>query len=308
MSYIGKKQKTLIQPIKCTGIGLHTGLDVAIKLCPAPIGTGIVFRRTDIEAEKSLIPARYDLVTETQLGTTISNEFGTKISTVEHLLSAVAAYGIDNMFIDIHGPEVPVMDGSAAPFLFFLECAGIKELASPKQYMRITKTVRVTEGDKFAELKPANGFLMDFEIDFDSKAIGRQSLSFEFSSSFFKTEIARARTFGFAHEVEMLRKMGLARGGSTDNAIVIQDDKIINKNGLRYDNEFVRHKLLDAVGDLFLSGQPIIGQYTAFKSGHDLNNKLLHAVFEQDAYLPVTYAIEEEEETDSAQIDASSVA
>ncbi|MEM6603916.1 MAG: UDP-3-O-acyl-N-acetylglucosamine deacetylase [Pseudomonadota bacterium] len=289
MSYAGKKQKTLIQSVKCSGVGLHVGCDVSMYLRPAPIGTGIVFRRTDLDKDIRSIRADYRNVTDTKLGTTVSNDTGASVSTVEHLLSAISAYGIDNLYIDIDGPEVPIMDGSASPFLFFLECGGIKELSAPKQYLRVTKTVRVDDGDKFAILSPANGFHLNFEIDFKSPVIGQQALSFELSSSFFKTEIARARTFGFAHEVEMLRKMGLARGGSTDNAIVIKDDAVINKNGLRYSDEFVRHKLLDAVGDLSLSASPIIGSYTAFKSGHDLNNKLLHALFEQEAFMYVTY-------------------
>ena len=290
MSYAGEKQKTLIKPITCSGIGLHTGENVSMTLRPAGVGTGIVFKRTDVERHKSLIHARYDRVSETRLGTTISNEFGVKVATVEHFLSAVMAYGIDNLIIDIDGSEVPVMDGSAAPFLFFLECGGMKDISAPKNYLQVLKTVRVTDGDKFAELKPHNGFQMNFDIDFTSTAIGRQALGFEFSQSFFKTEIARARTFGFSHEVDYLRGIGLAQGGSLDNAIVIQDDKVLNKTGLRYNDEFVRHKLLDAVGDLSLAGSPLLGAYTAYKSGHDLNNKLLRALFAQpDAYRMLNY-------------------
>ena len=287
--YAGYQQKTLIQPVKCSGVGLHNGENVSMWLRPAPTGTGIVFRRTDVEPEKSIVPAKYNLVTQTRLGTTISNGYGTKVSTIEHLLSAIFSSEIDNIYIDIDGSEVPVMDGSAAPFLFFIECAGIKTLSAPKEYLTVTKTVRVTDGEKFAELSPADTFYMDFMIDFDSDAIGQQSLNFEFSSSFFKTEIARARTFGFAHEVEMLRAAGLARGGSLDNAVVIQDNQVMNKNGLRYADEFVRHKLLDAIGDLSLAGRAVIGRYSAYKSGHDLNNKLLHAAFSQNAFDIVSF-------------------
>lgn len=301
MSYAGTNQKTLIKSVKCSGVGLHTGIEVMMRLVPAPVGTGIVFKRVDIEGKDQNIKAQFDNVTETRLGTTISNQDGVKVSTIEHLLSAIYAYGLDNLYIEIDGPEVPVMDGSAAPFMFFIECAGVKTISAPKEYIRITKTVRVSEDDKFAELKPSEEFKMNFDIDFESSAIGQQALSLTFSHHFFKIEIARARTFGFAHEVEMLRNMGLARGGSMDNAIVIEDGKILNKNGLRYNDEFVRHKLLDAVGDLSLAGKTIIGEYTAYKSGHDLNNKLLRAVFEQEAYVITSF----KEEAEASKIQAN---
>jgi len=291
MTYVGTQQKTISQSVTCSGLGLHTGESVSMLLKPAPADTGIVFRRLDVEQERSIVVARYDYVTQTRLGTTISNHHGVSISTVEHFLSAVFASGIDNLYIDIDGPEVPVMDGSAAPFLFFLECAGIRLLDSPKEYLKITQTIKVQEGDKYAMIAPCDSFQMDFVIQFDTNAIGTQTLSCDFSGSFFKTEMARARTFGFAHEVEMLRKAGLARGGSIDNAVVIQDDKVINPNGLRYQDEFVRHKMLDAVGDLSLAGMPLLGHYQGFKSGHDLNNRLLREVFAQNAFLRVQYPI-----------------
>lgn len=279
MFYAGNTQKTLIQPVTLSGVGLHTNANITLTLRPAAIGTGIIFKRVDLSVSEALIYTHYDNVTETNLGTVVANKFGHKVSTIEHLMAAITACGIDNMIVDCNGPEVPVMDGSSDAFMQAIQQAGIKNLGAPKQYLRINKTIKVTEGDKFALLSPFNGFKMKFEIEFSSKAIGYQSFEHDFSQSFFFNELSTARTFGFAEEVEMLQKMGLARGGSLDNAVVIQDDKVLNENGLRFDDEFVRHKMLDAVGDLALASTPILGYYHGYKSGHGLNNKLLHQLF-----------------------------
>ncbi len=271
-------ETTLNHAIRCSGIGLHTGAPVTMRLRPAPVSTGIVFVRTDIKDSDPRVPARFDTVTQTQLGTTITNEAGVSVATVEHLMAALAGCGIDNLLIDIDGPEVPIMDGSAAPFVFLVECAGVTVSDQPRQYLRILKTVAIEDGLKYAELSPGEGYSLDFEIDFETPVIGAQQYRFELSSASFKTELCRARTFGFAKDVDLLRSMGLARGGSLENAIVIQDDRILNEEGLRYADEFVRHKVLDAVGDLALCGSQIEGCFRARRSGHELNNKLLHTL------------------------------
>ncbi len=273
-------QTTLKNKISCSGVGLHTGRVVNMTLCPAAAESGIIFKRSDVTGKSPFIQGRYDKVTETRLGTTVSNDDGVKVSTVEHLLSALSGCGVNNVIIDLDGPEIPVMDGSAAPFVFLIECAGLKTLQAPKRILKILKTVRIEDGDKFASLSPGEGFEIQFEIDFDSKAIGKQMRSVRLNKTLFKTEIARARTFGFTHEVEALRKAGLALGGSADNAVVIDHDTIVNPNGLRYQDEFVRHKILDAIGDLYLAGGEIQGVYTGYKSGHTLNNALLRKLFE----------------------------
>lgn len=279
MFYAGNTQKTLIKPIKISGVGLHTNENITLNLRPAAIGTGIVFKRVDLPLLEALIYTKYHNVTETRLGTVISNEFGHKISTIEHLMAAIYANGITNMIIECDGNEIPVMDGSSDAFMVAIRSAGIKKLGAPKQYIQINKTVKVVEDDKFAVLSPFDGFKMKFEIEFSSQLIGYQCYEHEFSTSFFLNELSRARTFGFAEEVEALQKMGYARGGSLDNAVVIKNNKVLNKSGLRHDNEFVRHKMLDAVGDLALSGAPILGYYHGYKSGHGLNNQLLRELF-----------------------------
>jgi UDP-3-O-[3-hydroxymyristoyl] N-acetylglucosamine deacetylase len=279
MFYAGNTQKTIIQPVTISGIGLHTNENITLTLRPSGIGTGIVFKRIDLPLRHSLIRANFDTVIETRLGTVIANKYGHKISTVEHLMAAIAAHGLDNLIIECNGNEIPVMDGSSDAFMRLIDKAGVKKLGIAKKYIRINKTITVTEGDKFATLSPFNGFKMKFEIEFSSRAIGYQSFESDFSKSFFQSELAAARTFGFAEEVAMLKKAGLARGGSLDNAIVIQDDVVLNEKGLRFDNEFVRHKMLDAVGDLALAQYPILGYYHGYKSGHGLNNKLLHSLF-----------------------------
>jgi UDP-3-O-[3-hydroxymyristoyl] N-acetylglucosamine deacetylase len=275
-------QKTLKSSIGCTGIGLHSGKKVSMSLNPAAADTGIVFHRTDLEGDDRIIPARWDCVVDTRMATTIGNQAGACISTIEHLMAALAGCGIDNTIIEIDGAEVPVMDGSAAPFIFLVECAGMIEQNAPRKAIKIVRPVKVGHSDKFISATPDDSFSVDFEIDFEDTAVARQQLSMRLVNGTFKTEIARARTFGFVHEVDALRKAGLALGGSLDNAVVISGDTILNGDGLRYDDEFVRHKILDCVGDLYLAGAPIIGQIDALRSGHALNNQFLNSLFADD--------------------------
>lgn len=272
-------QKTLKGPINCTGVALHSGEKTSMTLCPAEPDTGIVFKRIDVDGKDALIPARFDHVVDTRMCSVLGNADGVIVGTVEHLMSALAGAGIDNCLIEIDGPEVPIMDGSAAPFLFLVECAGVTEQDAPRKALRILKEVRIDEHGKVASLAPADGFSLDFRIDFDSEAIGEQAMTVELGAGAFKKEIARARTFGFMHEVEALRAHGLAKGGSLDNAVVVSGDRVLNEEGLRYDDEFVRHKVLDAVGDLYLAGGPIVGAFTGVRSGHAANNALLRALF-----------------------------
>ncbi len=279
------KQKTLERKVSCVGVGLHSGQNVKLSLNPAPVNHGIVFKRTDITGFDNLIPAQYDKVTKTQLGTTIANDEGTIISTVEHLMAALWGCGIDNTLVEVDGPEIPIMDGSSEPFVFLAECAGLKDQEQDRKIVKVLKQVEVRDGDKYAILKPSDDFSIDLEIDFNSKAIAKQKWVYSLSDISFKTDLCRARTFGFEHEVEHLRSLGLARGGSLDNAIVIRGDKVLNKEGLRYNNEFVRHKLLDCIGDFYLAGNRIEGNFTAYKSGHGLNNMLLRELFsDKSAY------------------------
>lgn len=275
-------QKTLKSPIGCTGIGLHSGKKVTMSLNPADPDTGIVFHRTDLDGDDRIIPARWDCVVDTRMATTIGNQSGACVSTIEHLMAALAGCGIDNAIIEIDGAEVPVMDGSAAPFIFLVECEGMSEQDAPRKAIKIERPVKVGDSDKFVSATPDDSFSVGFEIDFEDAAIARQKLSMRLVNGTFKTEIARARTFGFVHEVDALRKAGLALGGSLDNAVVISGDKILNGDGLRYDDEFVRHKILDCVGDLYLAGAPIIGQIDALRSGHALNNQFLISLFSDD--------------------------
>ena len=284
------KQRTLKTSIRATGIGLHSGAKVYMTLRPAPANTGIVFRRLDLP-EPVDVPAEALRVTETNLGTTL--EAGTaRVATVEHLMSALAGLGIDNLFIDLTAAEVPIMDGSAAPFVFLLQSAGIEEQSAPKRFFQILKTVEVSEGDKWARFTPHDGFRVNFEIDFDHPVLQRQrqKASLDFSTTAFLKEISRARTFGFLKDVETLRANDLALGGSLDNAIVMDEYRVLNEDGLRFQDEFVRHKVLDAVGDLYLLGCCLIGEFTGFKSGHRLNNLLLRALLSQpEAYREVVF-------------------
>ena len=251
-----------------------------MTLKPASADHGILFRRTDVEGQNQDIPARWDLVTDTQLCSKISNSDGVSVGTVEHVMAALAGCGIDNVLIELDGPEVPVMDGSSAPFVEMIRQAGVVDQDSQRQVIRVLKSVSVETGQGRAELAPAPVFSVDCEIDFSSKAISRQQLRLGVVNGAFCKELADARTFGFLHEVEAMRQAGLARGGSLDNAVVIDGDRVINEDGLRHDDEFVRHKALDAVGDLYLAGRQIIGAYRAEKAGHAVNNALLKALFD----------------------------
>jgi UDP-3-O-[3-hydroxymyristoyl] N-acetylglucosamine deacetylase len=272
-------QKTLKSSISCTGVALHSGEKTSMTLCPAEPDMGILFKRVDPQGLGAEIPARWDCVVDTRLCSVVGNEDGVTVGTVEHLMSALAGAGIDNCLIEIDGPEVPIMDGSAAPFLFLVECAGVVEQPAARKAIRVLKPVTVEHHGKSATLSPADGFMLDFEIDFDSDAIRQQTLSVDLHDGIFKKEIARARTFGFMHEVEALWAAGLAKGGSLDNAVVVSGNRILNEDGLRYEDEFVRHKVLDAVGDLYLAGAPIMGAFRGVCSGHAVNNALLRALF-----------------------------
>ncbi len=274
-----KFQQTLKSPINCTGIGLHSGSKVSMSLKPADVNTGIVFVRTDQPADRAEIRADWDRVTDTKLCTVVSNDAGVSIGTVEHLMAALRGCGIDNAVIELNGPEVPIMDGSSAPFVFLIECAGIREQEKPRRLIRILKQVTVGDATRFATLSPSPVMSFSFEIDFASAAVARQESYIKLGNGAFKGELARARTFGFLHEVDQLRKLGLARGGSLDNAIVINGDKVLNEGGLRFSDEFVRHKILDSIGDLYLAGAPILGHFHGCRSGHALNNQLLRAMF-----------------------------
>ena len=284
------KQRTLRSIVKTVGIGVHSGRKVTLTLRPAAPDTGIIFCRTDLPAAVE-IPALADCVGDTRLASVLQKG-DVSISTVEHLMSACAGLGIDNLYVDVSAEEIPIMDGSAAPFVFLIHSAGIQEQNAPKKFLRITQTIEVREGDKWARFDPYFGFKLKFMIDFSHPAIHRtqQELEVDFQNTSYIKEIARARTFGFAHEVEMLRQAGLARGGSMDNALVLDEHRILNTDGLRYEDEFVKHKMLDAIGDLYLAGHPLIGAYTAYKSGHALNNRLLRALLSQEkAYEKITF-------------------
>jgi len=271
------KQRTLKTLIKASGVGLHTGQKVRMSLRPAPPDTGIVFRRIDLPSPVD-IPARAELVGDARLASTLIKD-GAKVHTVEHLMSALSGLGIDNAYVDLDSPELPILDGSASPFALLLQQAGLEEQGAPKRFLRVRKTVEVKEGDKWARLEPYEGFRLSFSIDFRHPAIERttQSVSVDFAETSYLKEIARARTFGFMHEVEDLKGSGLALGGGLDNAVVLDDQGVLNADGLRFADEFIRHKLLDAIGDLYLLGHPLLGAFTAHKSGHALNNKLARA-------------------------------
>ena len=284
------RQRTLKNAIRATGVGLHTGRKVFMTLRPAADNTGIVFRRVDLDPVVD-IPADAHLVGETMLGTSLI-QGDTRVATVEHLMSAFAGLGIDNAFVDLSAPEVPIMDGSAAPFVFLLQSAGIAEQTSLKKFIRIKRKVRVEDGDKWAEFTPYDGFKVNFRIDFEHPVFKKhlQSSSVDFSTTSFLREVSRARTFGFLKDIEALRANRLALGGNIDNAIVLDDFRVLNEDGLRYEDEFVRHKILDAIGDLYLVGHGLIGEFTGYKSGHDLNNKLVRELAaQQDAWEEVVF-------------------
>ena len=294
------KQRTLKNVIRATGVGLHTGKKVFLTLHPAPVNTGIVFCRTDLDPVLE-IPARAEYVGDTRLATTLIKD-NYRIGTVEHLMSALAGMGIDNAYIDVTEPEIPIMDGSSGPFVFLIQSAGIVEQNAPKIFIKINKSISVEEGElttpsyKSARFEPYHGFKVDFEIDFDHPVInsGDQRLCLDFSTTSYVKEISRARTFGFERDYETLRSMDLAKGGSLDNAIVLNDFRVINDDGLRYDSEFVRHKILDAIGDIHLLGYSLIGAFYGYKSGHALNNLLAQKLLaHQDAWEYVTYEDEQ---------------
>jgi UDP-3-O-[3-hydroxymyristoyl] N-acetylglucosamine deacetylase len=293
-------QRTLKTAIRATGVGLHTGKKVLMTLKPAAANSGIVFRRTDLP-EPVEVAARAENVGETRLGTTLI-QGEAKVSTVEHLMSAFAGLGIDNAIVEVSAPEIPIMDGSAAPFVFLLQSAGIAEQPVAKRFVRIKKQLRVAEGDKWAQFEPFEGFKVNFEIEFDHPIFKRrdQRASMNFSSTVFLKEVSRARTFGFMSDLEKMRAHNLALGGTLENAIVLDDTGILNEDGLRYQDEFVKHKILDAIGDLYLLGRSIIGEFSGYKSGHALNNRLLRAliddqsaweevVFEKPGDAPISY-------------------
>ena len=284
------RQRTLRNPIRATGVGLHTGEKVYLSLKPAPIDAGIVFRRVDLDPVVE-IKASADNVGDTTLSTTLVKG-DVRVSTVEHLLSAMAGLGVDNAYVELSASEVPIMDGSAGPFVFLLQSAGIQEQDAAKRFIRIKKEVTVRHGDKVASFLPFDGFKVSFDIDFNHPVFENRKVdaSIDFSTTSFVKEISRARTFGFMHEIEYLRSKGLARGGSVENAIVVDEYRILNEDGLRYDDEFVKHKILDAIGDLYLLGNTLIGEFKASKSGHALNNAVLRELISrEDAWEVVTF-------------------
>ncbi|NDF44474.1 MAG: UDP-3-O-acyl-N-acetylglucosamine deacetylase [Betaproteobacteria bacterium] len=301
------KQRTLQSLTKAVGVGLHSGQRVELTLRPAQPDTGIVFRRVDLPQPVD-IPIHATAVTDTRLASTISNG-GAKVHTVEHLMSACAGLGIDNLYVDITAEEVPILDGSASSFVFLLQSAGIALQNAPKRFVRVLKPVEVREGEgdniKWARLEPHHGYKLAFEIDFHHPAVDStgQRVVFDMDTDTYTRDIARARTFGFTRDVEMMRANGLALGGGLDNAIVMDDYKVLNSDGLRYDDEFVKHKILDAMGDLYLIGKPLLASYTAFRSGHAMNNKLLRALLDQpDAYEVVTFEDERKAPPGLAQL------
>ena len=284
------RQRTLKRAVGATGVGLHTGKKVAMTLRPAQPDTGIVFRRTDLPQPVD-IRAEARAVTDTRLCSALEGQ-GAKVATVEHLMSALAGLGIDNLYVDLAGPEVPIMDGSASPFVYLLQSAGIEEQRAPKRFFRIRRSVEVRDGDKWARFEPYDGFRVSFSIIFDHPVFEQssQSLTIDFAETPYTKEVARARTFGFVQDVEALRDAGLALGGSLDNAIVLDEYRVLNTDGLRYADEFVKHKVLDAIGDLYLIGHSVIGAFSAHKSGHALNNQLLRATLAQtDAWELATF-------------------
>lgn len=293
-------QRTLKNSIRAQGVGLHTGQKVLMTLRPAAPDTGIVFRRTDLDPPVDIY-AKAENVGDTQLGTSLING-NARVSTVEHLLSAFAGLGIDNAHVDVSAPEVPIMDGSAGPFVFLLQSAGFEDQRTPKKFVRIKSRVRVEDGDKWAEFRPFDGFKVNFEIEFNHPYFKRrtQKASMDFSTTSFLKEVSRARTFGFMRDLEMMRARNLALGGNLDNAIVLDDFRVLNEDGLRYEDEFVKHKILDAIGDLYLLGHSLIGEFSGHKSGHKLNNQLLRkliadtstwesVVFEKPSDAPIAY-------------------
>lgn len=284
------RQRTLKNIVRATGVGVHSGDKVFITLRPAASNTGIVFRRTDLDPVVE-IPASVEYISDTSLCTVLSKD-GVRIATVEHLLSALAGLGIDNLYVDLTSPELPIMDGSAGPFIFLIQSAGIQEQSAAKKFIRIKRKIKVKDGDKFAAIEPFDGFKVNFSVDFAHPWFNRdnQKASFDFSSTSYVKEVARARTFGFLSDYEYIRKNNLALGASLDNAVVLDEFKIINQDGVRYNDEPVKHKILDVIGDLYLLGHSVIGEFTGHKSGHGLNSQLLNKLLQnQDAWEIVTF-------------------
>ncbi|MCS3902260.1 UDP-3-O-[3-hydroxymyristoyl] N-acetylglucosamine deacetylase [Methylohalomonas lacus] len=289
------KQRTLKNVIRATGVGLHTGKKVYLTLRPAAVNTGIIFRRVDLDPAVE-IPARPHNVGDTRLSTTLTNG-QVRISTVEHLLSAFAGFGIDNAYIDVSSDEVPIMDGSAGPFVFLIQSAGVMDQSAPKQFLRIKKPITVEDEDKWVRFEPFDGFKVGFTIEFNHPAFNERNCTAEidFSTTSFVKEVSRARTFGFMRDVELLRENNLALGGSLDNAVVVDDYRILNEDGLRYEDECVKHKILDAIGDLYLLGHSLIGAFTGYKSGHELNNRILRDLLaDEEAWELVSFKDEVE--------------
>ncbi len=283
-------QKTIAQKVTTKGVALHSSVLVTLSLLPAAENTGILFRRTYVPTHEADIVVTPQTIVDTRLCTVVANEYGHKVMTIEHLMAALAAQSVDNVIIEVSNVEIPAMDGSADLFMDFVGEAGIKELSAPRKMIKILKTIRVEDAGRIAELKPHNAPKFSLEIDFDSKAIGKQYYEVEMTGDNFDKEISGARTFGFVQDLELLRKNGLALGGSLDNAVVIDGDRILNPEPLRYENEFVRHKILDAVGDLFVCNKHIVGAYFGYKSGHEMNNKLLRALFADDSQYEIVDA------------------
>lgn len=298
-------QHTVSRIIELSGVGLHSGAETVLRLLPAEIGTGLIFRRVDVTDRDNMIPARWDSVVDTRLCTVVANQAGVSVGTIEHLMAALSACGVDNAILELDAPEVPIMDGSSAPFVDAINEAGLKTQAAPRRAIKVLKEVSVVDGDKIVTLKPGIGSRFKAGIDFAHPSIGQQSFEIELFSGDFETKISDARTFGFAHEVKALRAMGLALGGSMDNAVVLDEKAVMNPEGLRHSDEFARHKVLDAVGDIYIAGGPMIGHYEASKPGHNMNNRVLQALFADsqnwewcDIYMnsvsspPVTHNIE----------------
>lgn len=292
------RQQTLKSKISCCGTGLHSGAKVSMTLLPAAPGTGVVFRRTDAAGKGLEVAAHVGNVVDDRMCTTLGDGRGANIATVEHLMAALSGCRVDNLIVEVDGGELPIMDGSAAPFVFLIECAGIASQAAPRRGVEILKPVCIEDGDRRAELLPGAGFSVGFEIEFGSGAIGQQDMAVQLVNGTFKGELSRARTFGFIEEVDQLRAMGLALGGSLDNAVVVSGDQVLNEDGLRYKDEFVRHKILDCVGDLYLAGAPIIGQFKGRRSGHALNHGILRALLADSSCWRYTMMPREPEDLD----------
>ncbi len=293
MAHFDLWQHTVATPAVLSGVGVHSGAFARLALKPAPANSGVVFVRTDVVDRDNRIAARAEAVTRTQLNTEIENAAGVAVSTIEHLMAAFAALGVDNVQVEIDGPECPIMDGSGAPFVELIDRAGRRPQEAPRRYIEILKSVEAEGEGKAARLEPADAFEVDFEIRYASPAIGRQRIALEVTEASFRSQLARARTFGFMHEVEQLRALGLARGGSLDNVVVIENDRVINPGGLRMEREFVRHKALDAVGDLYTLGGPMLGRFTAACGGHALNNHLCRKLLADPSAFRIRSLVEE---------------